>query len=294
VALPQKVPAGTAVTVKYEIAGNFLFNPNSDSYWELGTSPWFPQPDLSGQYYTVHSVVKVKKPWVAFAPGTTIRRVEEGGYAVVENRIDKPVQFAVALAGKYAFAEEVHDGLTIRVASYAGNNDRAIKQLQNLAYKMIRFYEPFLGPFPFKEFNIIEIHELGFGQAPPATMFITKEAFNPLMGLDNQLFSQGVNHRFAHEIAHQYWGHVVKMPSTEEQWITEAFAEYSSSFVIRQMKGQGAYAAMVSTWKHTLFDRSGQSSGAARQRVRRVPRADVPHLRQRRISSGRSSQEARR
>jgi len=71
--------------------------------------------------------------------------------------------------------------------------------------QMIKFYEPWLGPFPFKEFNIIEIHELGFGQAPPATMFITKEAFNPISGADNQLFSRGINHRFAHEIAHQYW-----------------------------------------------------------------------------------------
>ena len=68
--------------------------------------------------------------------------------------------------------------------------------------------------------------------SPGATMFITKEAFNPLMGDDNKLFSKGINERFAHEIAHQYWGHVVKMGSIEEQWVTESFAEYSSSLVI--------------------------------------------------------------
>ncbi|HXH38994.1 MAG TPA: M1 family aminopeptidase, partial [Thermoanaerobaculia bacterium] len=247
VGLLQK--ASAPFKIHFEIAGDFLFHPSGDSFWELGVRPWFPQPDLNGQYYTIHSIVKVKPPYTAFAPGDTVARTQEGEYNVVENRLDKPVQFAVVLAGKYGVAEDKHEDVTVRVASYAGKDQLAMKQLSNLAYKMIKFYEPWLGPFPFKEFNIIEIHELGFGQAPPATMFITKEAFNPLSGEDNQFFSKGINERFAHEIAHQYWGHVVKMGSSEEQWITEAFAEYSASLVIKQLKGQGAYDSLISTWR---------------------------------------------
>ena len=252
VGLSQK--ANVPFKLHFEIAGDFLFHPHSDSFWELGVYPWFPQPDLNGQYYTVHSLVKVKQPYTAFAPGDTIARTREGDYNVVENRLDKPVQFAVVLAGKYGVFEEKREDVTIRVASYAGQNDAAMKQLSNLAYKMIKFYEPWLGPFPFREFNIIEIHELGFGQAPPATMFITKEAFNPISSQENQIFSKGINHRFAHEIAHQYWGIVVKMGSFEEQWITEAFAEYSSSLVIKKLKGDGAYASMISTWRANAND----------------------------------------
>ncbi len=252
VGLPQKT--NVPFKLHFEIAGDFLFHPHSDSFWELGVYPWFPQPDLNGQYYTVHSLVKVKQPYTAFAPGDTIARTREGDYNVVENRLDKPVQFAVVLAGKYGVSEEKHEDVTIRVATYAGQNEAAMKQLSNLAYKMIKFYEPWLGPFPFKEFNIIEIHELGFRQAPPATMFITKEAFNPISSQENQIFSKGINHRFAHEIAHQYWGHVVKMGSSEEQWITEAFAEYSSSLVIKKLKGNGAYASLISTWRANAND----------------------------------------
>lgn len=254
VGLPQKQAPNTPFKLRFDISGDFLYHPNGDSFWQLGTEPWFPQPDLNGQYYTIHSTVKVRKPWIAFIPGNQIRREAEGDYNVIETKIEKPVQFAVAHAGKYAVSEEKYDDLTIRVASYAGTNDRAMKQLGNLAWKMIKFYEPWLGPFPFKEFNIIEINELGYGQAPPGTMFITKEAFNPTLGDDNQLFSRGINHRFAHEIAHQYWGHVVKMGSLEEQWVTEAFAEYSSSLVIKKLKGEGAYQSMVSTWRANARD----------------------------------------
>jgi hypothetical protein len=247
VGLPESVAVNAATTVHFELSGDFLVHPNGDSYFQLGTTPWFPQPDLNGQYYTVHSVVKVKKPWIAFAPGTSSRR-EEGDYNVVESKVDKPVQFAVVHAGKYAIAEEKHDDVTIHVASYAMSNDRAMKQLSKLAYLIIKFYEPWLGPFPFKEFNIIEMNDFGYGQAPPGTMFITKEAFNPAMGDDNRLYSKGINQRFAHEIAHQYWGMVVKMGSREEQWVTEAFAEYCSSQVVMKLKGQQGYDALLSSW----------------------------------------------
>ena len=77
--------------------------------------------------------------------------------------------------------EEIErDGVTIRVATYALDNPRGRKNLMQVASEVIAYYTSFLGPFPFPEFNIIEINDYGFGQAPPATMFITKEAFDPL------------------------------------------------------------------------------------------------------------------
>ncbi|MFZ2491287.1 MAG: M1 family aminopeptidase [Thermoanaerobaculia bacterium] len=270
VGLPAPVPANQTANLTFTIDGDFLYRPNADATWQLGVEPWFPQPDLNGQYYTVHSLVKVKKPFVAFTPGKTIRSGEEGDYNVVETKIERPVQFAIAHGGRYFVDTQVYDdgALTIRVASYGKNNPRAMKQLNNLAYKLIKFYEPWLGPFPFPEFNIIEINSLGFGQAPPGTMFITKEAFNPTMGDDNKLFSQGINHRFAHEIAHQYWGHVAKMGSEEEQWITESFAEYSSALAIKQLKGKSAYDSMVATWRANAKDATEVSSIALANRIR--------------------------
>jgi len=240
--------SGNPVTLKFSIDGNFLYRPGGDAAWQLGTSAWFPQPEFGGQFYTLHSLIKVKKPFIALAPGTTVRRGEEGEYNVVENSLDKPVQFAVVHAGKYELYEETRNGLTIRVASYAGKNERAAKKLSNLAYQIIDFYQSFLGPFPFDEFNIIQINSYGFGVAPAGTMFITNEAFSSLDTID-KIFSQGINERFAHEIAHQYWAHVIKMPSSEEQWLTESFAEYSAALAIKKMFGQGKYDTLVQHWK---------------------------------------------
>jgi len=173
----------------------------------------------------------------------------EGDENILETRVDKPIQWAVILAGKYEVAEEVRGGVTIRVATYAIRNPRGVKQLTDLAETVIAYYEQFLGPFPFSEYNILEINDYGFGQAPPGIMFITSEAFNPLLGDMNQLFSQGINERFAHEIAHQYWGQVVKMPSYEEQWLTEAFAEYCAAFFLKTHRDPSVYKALEKTWK---------------------------------------------
>src|SRR6185436_3382831 len=129
--------SGDSVKLKFSIDGNFLVRPGGDAAWQLGTTAWFPQPELAGQFYTIHSLVKVKKPFVALAPGKTLRRAEDGDYNLVENAIDKPVQFAVVHAGKYELMEETRSGLTIRVASYAGRNERAAKKLSNLAYQLI-------------------------------------------------------------------------------------------------------------------------------------------------------------
>jgi aminopeptidase N len=257
VVLPKAAAANEPFKLKFAIEGDFLFHPDGSTYWMLPVGPWFPMPGLNGQYYTVHSTIRQEKPYIAIAPGKTLSRTEDGDYNVVVNEIDKPVQFLCAVGGKFGVQEETADGLTIRVASYGMRNKRAEKTHLNLARKLIKYYEPWLGPFPFEEFNIIEINELGWGQAPPGTMFITREAFTPFLA---QIWSHGVNHRFAHEIAHQYWGHVVKMGNHDEQWITESFAEYSSLFAVRKLRGDDAVEKIKENWKSNAELSTGKSS----------------------------------
>ncbi|HXH41001.1 MAG TPA: hypothetical protein VNN08_20405, partial [Thermoanaerobaculia bacterium] len=214
-----------ALKLKFTIDGDFLVREGGDNAWQLGLGePWFPLPrQLNAQAYTVHSVLRIKKPFIGMAPGNTVSRRDEGDYNIVENVIDKPVQFTMVEAGKYNIYEQKRGELTIRVATYGLRNERAAKQLTDLADGFINYYEFFLGPFPWKEFNIIQVNTYGYGQAPPATMFITNEAFSPSLGDEEaQFFTQGVNERFAHEIAHQYWGYVVRDGTSEETWLAES------------------------------------------------------------------------
>ena len=249
--LAAPAPADRPVRLRFEIEGDFLIRPGGDNSWELGVSSWFPQPYLSEQAYTFHAVVRVPEPFVPFASGATVRRAVESGRNVLETRIDRPIQCAVILAGKYVTHEETRDGVTIRVATYALENERSMKQLTSVAAEIIAFYRSFLGPFPFDQFDIIEINDYGYGQAPPGVMFITKEAFDPLIGEMNQFSAWGVARTFAHEIAHQYWGIAVRIPAYTEQWLGESFAEYCAALFLKARRGEAVAGALSARWKQT-------------------------------------------
>jgi hypothetical protein len=244
--------------LKFVIDGDFLVREEGDNAWQLVNFSWYPKSrNWAGNFSTVHSLIKLKKPFLPFAQGTTIARKEEGDYNTVENVVDKPISFPIVEGGKYHIFEEKRNDRIIRVATYGIASERAAKTLIDLSYGFIDYYEYFLGPFPWKEFNIIQVNTYGYGQAPDGTMFITNEAFNPLKPSDDgegtvsaeQVYSQGINERIAHEIAHQYWGSAVKMPSAEEQWLTESFAEYSAALLLKKFKGDAIYNRMVNRWR---------------------------------------------
>jgi hypothetical protein len=261
VALPQAHPAGEPFTLTFEYGGRILLRPNGDNYWQLGVEPWFPQPELAGQYYTVHALIRTPKEDVPIACGTTLRRTIERGENLLEVRIDKPVQFFSVFAGAYKLLEDTKNGLTIRVATYGGLGAGQQPKLLKLARQTIDFYQEIFEPFPFSEFNIVQVNSYGYGQAPPGMMIITNEAFNSHMDDISRLFIKGINQRFAHEIAHQYFGHLVKMPSSQEQWITESFANYASALALRSMKNQGesAYEGLLNGWRSDASAYAGEA-----------------------------------
>jgi hypothetical protein len=252
VQLDHPHPAGEPFNLTFEYGGPILLRPGGDNYWELGVEPWFPQPEMDGQSYTVHALIRTPKEDVPVAPGQTIRRVQEATGNLLEIRIDKPVQFFSLFAGAYSLTEETRDGLTIRVATYGNKGGGMQKRLSEIARQTIAYYEDLFEAFPFREYNIIQVNSFGYGQAPPGMMIITNEAFDGKMDDLSNLFTRGINQRFAHEIAHQYWGHLVKMATPEEQWITESFANYASALAMRSMKSQGAsaYEGMLNRWRN--------------------------------------------
>src|SRR5437762_11409397 len=80
------------------------------------------------------------------------------------------------------------------------------------------------------------------------TMYVTSiagshgQAFDGFLHLSEFTFAEehpGASELFrAHEVAHQWWGHKIGWASYRDQWISEAFAEYSAMmFVQSQVKG---------------------------------------------------------
>jgi hypothetical protein len=261
VQLPRALAAGEEVTVEFVITGDVLFRPGNDNYWELPTDAWFPRPPhLNMEFATYHATVKVRKPFTAFSCGATVRRWDEGDLACAEFRSGRPLQFPVVLAGKYATCSETRAGVTVRASSYGMANKAGASKPIAIAFTLIEFYRPFLGEYPFPELDIIGINDYGFGQAPAGIVFLTKEAFQPLQDETSRLFSQGLNARIAHEVAHAWWGHVVKMPGEEDQWVSESLAEYFAAFAIGRLCREADFEKALSDWRGSARFARGKAS----------------------------------
>lgn len=254
VALPRPLAQGDTVQVKVIHESDLAWRPGGDNFWSLGTWAWYPQPELNAELATVDLELRVPKALTPFASGEVVERREEGDHAIVRTRLEHPMQFPVLAAGNYRIYSESRDGLTCHVATYATGKEKGAKRLINNFFASAEYYKNLFNiPYPFKEFTIVEINAWGFGQAPPGMIFITKEAFNSHSTSAGRFFSQGLNERYVHEVAHAWWGHVVKMDSLEEQWMTESFASYSAALCLEVMyggkKGRKTFDNIVESWR---------------------------------------------
>jgi aminopeptidase N len=94
---------------------------------------------------------------------------------------------------------------------------------------------------PYTRIAMTQQPEGFFGQAWPTLVFMPYFAF--LDGTARmQLFgASGGTHTFwryvgPHEVAHQWWGHVVGWRSYHDQWMSEGFAEFSTSLYAQYVR----------------------------------------------------------
>lgn len=253
VPLDPPLAAGKTADVEVVNAGRLAVRPGNDSYWVLSIWPWYPQPSFNGEMAEIEIEVRVPDPFIPFASGTTVERAQGDGFATLRTRLDQPTMFPVVAAGKYKLYSDQRAGVTCNVASYVFGKEKEAQRLTQLFFAGADIYGKLFGvPYPFPELDIVEINSWGFGQAPAGVIFITQEAYNPLSSETSRAFSGGVNERILHEVAHGWWGHVIKMDSVEEQWLTESFAEYSAALALRAMAGGKAgdreFASLLRGW----------------------------------------------
>ncbi len=108
------------------------------------------------------------------------------------------------------------------------------------AQNSTRVYNLFFGKLPFSRLALTQQPAGNFGQAWPTLVYMPFTAF---MDPTQRYMATGGNVRFAtnnffryvapHEIAHQWWGHMVGWKSYHDQWMSEGFAEFSASLFIQ-------------------------------------------------------------
>jgi len=103
----------------------------------------------------------------------------------------------------------------------------------------MRLYEDYFGPLPFKTISVTEQPVLGFGQSWPTLIFLPYDSLldsttrNNLHLQDTGEAREFYNLVAAHEMSHQWWGHLVGWKTYRDQWLSEGFAEFSSALYLQ-------------------------------------------------------------
>lgn len=252
--LGREVAAGETIVLEVESRGRQLQNPNGSSYWWLDPGLWYPRVVGALELGPAELTLDVPASQVPLAIGKEISRETKDGRTRLVTKADWPARFLAATAGKFELVEQSQDGVEARLATYVFGKEREARRLLGNFIAIKPFFEAVTGePYPFGELTIVEVDEWGLGQAPAGMIFLSHEAFGTLGDGTSRLFSQGVNERFLHEIAHMWWGNMIGGANGQENWLSESFASYFAALALKAAqpgrKGEAAFDRAVKTWK---------------------------------------------
>ncbi len=148
----------------------------------------------------------------------------------------KELQNALDVAGLATMGDAAsHYGILTGGFNTASNAQYAAK----VSLAAMRLYENYFGPLPFKTISVTEQPVRGYAQSWPTLIFLPYDSLLDATTRNNlHLQTTGEEREFynlvaAHEMAHQWWGHLVGWKTYRDQWLSEGFAEFSSALYLQ-------------------------------------------------------------
>ena len=136
-----------------------------------------------------------------------------------------------------AESEGIKTGTTLGLISTTQMADMALADAQNA----VRIYNAYFGKLPYTRMAMTQQPAGFFGQAWPTLIFMPYIAFIDTTQRAQLLGISGGTDNFwryvePHEIAHQWWGHIIGWDSYHDQWMSEGFAEFSASLYVQYVR----------------------------------------------------------
>ena len=109
-----------------------------------------------------------------------------------------------------------------------------------VSMQAMKLYQYYFGQLPFKTVAVTEQPIRGYGQSWPTLVFLPYDSL--LDGTTRhqlRLADTGEEREFynivaVHEMAHQWWGHLVGWKTYRDQWMSEGFAEFSAALYLKR------------------------------------------------------------
>jgi aminopeptidase N len=248
-------------------------NEGNGNYFPIARHNWYPNNASSslGEYTAYDMTFRIPKGMKITATGSLVSDTNDGGQDVTVWKSEVPQTVAGFNFGRFKVEEAKLTAPDYVVQSYANeeppdwvrslqhavdedlptqgshmgapvalgnmNTTGMIKHALAEGQVSVQLYSDYFGPLPYKHLAMSQQTACDFGQAWPTLVWLPICSFfdttvRHSLGLD--FGDRGYWKIVApHEVAHQWWGHLVGFNSYRDQWMSEGFADMSASLFIQ-------------------------------------------------------------
>lgn len=211
-----------------------------DEEWNVELAP--PYGDAT---YTDTALYQVRctapEEMIVAASGSQVNRTDNGDGTATWTFVSGPMRdFNVIMSSDFQVISTMVGDVTVN--SYALSGDAAGGQ-RALEYASDALYvcSTRFGPYPFAEFDVVEVPLSGAGGVEYPGLVVVDSA---LYDREHGFFE----HATVHEAAHQWWYSVIGNDQVDEPWLDEALTNYSVAVYFEDVYGREAAEAFVQNY----------------------------------------------
>ncbi len=285
---PEPLEAGKTYKVTVDYAGgDVLIDVGGGNFFVNGSArlTWYPNNVGSsfGDRATFDVSFGYPKSFMLIGTGASSGPERQDGNLNIARWSSGETALAVAGFNYGGFKKkEVVDKETGYTIEFYGNDQSVIRDgagsMSTLgkgadmladAQNSTRIFNLYFGKLPFNRLALTQQPAGNFGQAWPTLVYMPFTAF---LDSTQRYLGSGGNVGFAtnnffkyvqpHEIAHQWWGHMVGWKSYRDQWMSEGFAEFSASLYIQiALRDEGKFIAFWNEQRDQIIEARPQTNG---------------------------------
>jgi Peptidase family M1 domain len=273
VVLARELKKGESYTITTKYGGkDAISNEGGGNYYPIARSTWYPGQGF-GSYATYDMTFRVPKGMTMVATGKLLKKIDEGSETITEWTSEIPQSVGGFNFGNFKREEGKPFKQPYLLETFANPNPPdIISSLQHMdaapsmepqisplgsmgtlstlgmmkkamgeAQISVELYTDFFGEAPYKRLAMTQQTAFNFGQSWPGLVYLPITYFFD----STQRHQMGMGDAFGyfkvvgpHEIAHQWWGHMVGFNSYRDQWMSEGFSEMSASLFLQYVYGQ--------------------------------------------------------
>ncbi|MEW6207413.1 MAG: carboxypeptidase regulatory-like domain-containing protein [Acidobacteriota bacterium] len=250
---PEPLVRGRQYKLTIEYQGDRVIEDAGGGNFAVGArTSWYPSVNAFTDRATYELTFKVPKKYSLIGVGKLVKSWTEGDFAASQWISEVPLAVAGFNYGSFKKKEVADKETNYMIEGYATSSlpsylaqagdqiggmtpTRLLEGAMVEAQNSMRIFSLWFGEAPYGRIAITQQPQFNFGQSWPSLVYLPIISFFDstqrwmLFGRSAGDVARFIQVVTPHEVAHQWWGHIVGWSSFHDQWLSEGIAEFSAS-----------------------------------------------------------------